>query len=67
MKLCLLGLGLLAAGCNDSAATCRGQHVPDAAIAVCGPGPNCAPCWSCQDFGSNPGWVVLPGMCDAPP
>ncbi len=66
MKLALLLAALVAVGCNDAAATCRGEHVPDAGIAVCGPGPNCAACWSCRDFGESPGWVVVPPMCDAP-
>jgi len=61
--LCALALAVLTSGCDESASTCRGQHVPDAAIHTCGPGPSCEPCWSCQDFGDSPGWKILPGMC----
>ncbi len=63
-----LWLLLSLAGCKDSAATCEGQLLPDTTgdVGVCQPGPNCGPCWSCQTFGSNPGWTIIPGMCDAP-
>jgi hypothetical protein len=56
------------AGCKDSEATCENQPLPDGGggYATCEPGPACKLCWSCQTFGSSPGWKLIGGGCDAP-
>jgi hypothetical protein len=68
-----IGFGLLlllavVPGCKDSEATCDGARLPDGGggYPICEPGPGCTLCWSCQTFGSAPGWKLVPGSCDAP-
>jgi hypothetical protein len=58
-------LVFLLPACKDSDATCVGKPLP-ATAGLCQPGPSCAPCWSCQDFGINPGWQLVTPGCDAP-